>query len=198
MIRIASAGMGLAALLAFTGCDRDEPQGPEAEPSVVPSPLPTQTAAASIIRPDIIPEPIVEDLPPRPIERTIPFPDGGTELSETAVARLQEVRRSPQVAEGWPIVLRGHTDSAGADRANLAASKERAEAVADWLTEQGLAEERITTIAMGEQNPIAPNANPDGTPNEEGRARNRRVTINVAPPESESSREEQADPGQID
>ena len=36
---------------------------------------------------------------------------------------------------------------------------------------------------MGEQNPIAPNALPDGSPNEAGRASNRRVEIDISPPE---------------
>ena len=36
-------------------------------------------------------------------------------------------------------------------------------------------------IAVGEQNPIAPNALPDGEPNEPGRARNRRVELEIAP-----------------
>jgi OOP family OmpA-OmpF porin len=59
------------------------------------------------------------------------------------------------------------------------ASLARAEAVRDWLVENGVAEDRIRTIAFGEQNPIAPNARPDGTPDEDGRAANRRVEIEV-------------------
>ena len=62
----------------------------------------------------------------------------------------------------------------------MRASQERAEAVRDWMIENGIADERITIIAFGEQNPAAPNALPDGSPNEEGRAANRRVEIEVA------------------
>ena len=50
------------------------------------------------------------------------------------------------------------------------------------LIENGIDEERITIIAFGEQNPLAPNANPDGTPNERNRAANRRVEVHVALP----------------
>jgi len=40
----------------------------------------------------------------------------------------------------------------------------------------------MTIVAFGEQNPIAPNALPDGTPDLAGRAKNRRVELAVAPP----------------
>ena len=82
----------------------------------------------------------------------------------------------------------GHSDSGGSDEVNIRASLERAEAVRDWMVANGVAEERITLVAFGEQNPAAPNALPDGSPNEEGRAANRRVEIVVAsdgPPEPE-------------
>ena len=53
--------------------------------------------------------------------------------------------------------------------------------------EHGVARERITVIALGEQRPVAPNAHLDGTPDEEGRARNRRVTVTIAPPRQEDA-----------
>ena len=40
-------------------------------------------------------------------------------------------------------------------------------------------EERIEIVAFGEQNPVEPNALPDGSPNEEGRAANRRVEVTI-------------------
>ena len=42
-------------------------------------------------------------------------------------------------------------------------------------------------IALGENRPVAPNANPDGSDDEAGRARNRRVDIAVALPEPQPS-----------
>ena len=133
------------------------------------------------MRPEVLPEPAA---PARlePLEATIPFAEGGNELTAEAEQALAEVVESAQLAEGWPVVLRGHTDSLGSDRANLLTSKLRAEAVADWLVEHGVARERITVIAIGEQRPVAPNAHLDGSADEEGRARNRRVTLAIAPP----------------
>lgn len=70
---------------------------------------------------------------------------------------------------------------AGSDETNMRASRLRAEAIKAWLVEHGVDNERIAIIPFGEQNPVAPNAQPDGRPNEAGRARNRRVDISTAP-----------------
>src|SRR5690606_40300595 len=120
----------------------------------------------------------------RPPRSTL-FPYTTLFRSEAAEAVLGKVLESRQLAEGWPIVLRGHTDSAGHDEANLRVSRRRAEAVAEWLTERGVDPGRIEVVALGEQRPVAPNARLDGTPDEEGRARNRRVTVSIAPPTTE-------------
>ena len=106
---------------------------------------------------------------------------------ERHVADLEAIMETEQMAAGGAIVLRGHTDSVGDDEANLRVSERRAEMVRDWLLEQGVGEERITVIAIGEQRPIAPNAQLDGTPDEAGRAANRRVDVTIAVPDEESA-----------
>lgn len=164
---LALAGMtaGLAA------CDaRDEAAEP---PAAAPVETPT-----SIIR-EGFEEPVNEAIPLAPLDMRIGFPDGGAELSELAVADLETLLKSPQLREGGPIVLRSHSDSGGSDGANMRASRTRGEVVRDWLLERGVAEERLQLVVFGEQNPVEPNALPDGTPNEAGRAINRRVDIHV-------------------
>ncbi|KLE32215.1 hypothetical protein AAW01_08875 [Aurantiacibacter gangjinensis] len=119
--------------------------------------------------------------PAEPVEITLSFPDG-PEISQAAERRLIGLLQEDAMDEDWPVILAGHTDSGGNDAANLRASRSRAEAVAAWLVERGVDNDRIEVIAFGEQNPLAPNALPDGTPNEEGRRQNRRVEITIAPP----------------
>lgn len=163
----------LAAVMAATmlaGCKDDQPQPP--------SDADAPPEKRSIFRPEFQVEPIESFEPSGSLETTVEFPDG-TELTEEGRAALATVLASPQNEEGGLIYLRGHTDSGGSDEANMRASLARAEAVRDWLVENGVAEDRIRTIAFGEQNPIAPNARPDGTPDEDGRAANRRVEIEV-------------------
>ena len=170
----------LAACFALAACDR-----PAAPPQPDPTPNAPATGVetgeqASIIRPDIE---IARTQAVEPLRTTIDFPDGGAELGDAAVAVLQEVLASPQVAQfDGAIVLRGHSDAGGNDAVNMRVSQERAAAAADWLVENGVAQERIAIIAFGEQNPVAPNALPDGEPNEKGRAANRRVEVSVAVP----------------
>lgn len=172
--------LALSGALVLAGCERPAPPGPQ------PTASPTQPAAprepVSIIREDI--ESAREAPPLAPLRARLGFPEGDVDLSEKARAELTTLLRSPQLAAGGEIVLRGHTDSSGHDKANLRASRRRAEAVRDWLVEQGVSEERIRVIALGEQNPIEPNALPDGSPNEAGRAANRRVEVTIAVPES--------------
>ena len=127
------------------------------------------------------------------MRQTIPFGEGGTDLSTRAERLLAGVMESDALDQDWPIIIRGHTDSAGNDRANLRASRARAEAVAAWLVERGVDDDRIKVVAIGEQNPIAPNALPNGMPNEAGRARNRRVEISIEPPASTDSANADAD-----
>ena len=176
----AKAGLAILAALALAGCDRS-PRAPEPAPTPAPSASEAARKPVSIIRDDIAVE---REAPPlAPLEVRIGFADGGAELSEAARTRLATVLDSPQMPAGGAIVLRGHSDSVGADEANLRVSKHRAEAVRDWLVGHGVEEGRITVIALGEQNPAEPNALPDGTPNEKGRAANRRVELSIAVPE---------------
>ena len=174
--------LGLAACQAQTD-DSEDPQSGDPPPQATATPEPDESATpepVSILRPDIAP-PATPEVPLEPLEVTVGFPEGGMELDAAATAVLEEVVNSEQVATGAPLVLRSHTDSGGSDAGNLRASEKRGKAVKQWLVDQGIAPERITVIAFGEQNPVAPNALPDGSPNEQGRQLNRRVEIAVIP-----------------
>ncbi|WP_158586783.1 OmpA family protein [Aurantiacibacter zhengii] len=179
--------------------DAEDPTTPAGEESATPgasaSPTPTQSASpvASIIRDATEPEPDDVALPVQPVEMTLSFPEG-SDISEANERRLAGLMQRGAIEQDWPVILSGHTDSGGNDQANLRASRARAEEVAAWLVERGVDDDRIEVIAFGEQNPIEPNALPDGSPNEEGRRANRRVEIRIAPPgeEAEGESEETA------
>lgn len=188
--------MSMAAIaLTLAGCELRNEQGEEVPDEVpetqAPQPSATATPSASIIREDIAPAEEIA-LPTEPVELTIPFPDG-SDLNERAERLLAGLLTSDAIDEDWPVIVGGHTDSSGNDQANLRASRARAEAVAAWLVERGIEDSRIRVIAFGEQNPIAPNALPDGTPNELGRRTNRRVEIRIGPPASAAAEEQAVD-----
>jgi outer membrane protein OmpA-like peptidoglycan-associated protein len=75
---------------------------------------------------------------------------------------------------GLKLQLEGHTDSVGTDDYNLVLSQKRADAVRDFLTEQGVANANITSIGMGKADPVASNDTASG------REQNRRVELVVS------------------
>jgi OmpA-OmpF porin, OOP family len=69
------------------------------------------------------------------------------------------------------VVIEGHTDNVGNRDANVRLSKARAEAVRNYLISKGITRNRLTTVGLGPDQPVASNDTP------EGRARNRRVQL---------------------
>ncbi|SFV75169.1 Outer membrane protein A precursor [hydrothermal vent metagenome] len=71
----------------------------------------------------------------------------------------------------YNVKIVGYTDNVGSAKYNKKLSLKRALAIKELLVENGIEEERIQAIGMGEANPIASNAT------SEGRAKNRRIEI---------------------
>ena len=100
------------------------------------------------------------------------FGSGSASLTAPAQASLRAL--AGQLRGGsTAISIEGHTDSQGADAANLALSQRRAEAVRRALEDGGLPAARLKAVGRGETAPVADNASA------EGRAANRRVEIIV-------------------
>ncbi len=163
--------------LSLTGCDRASRE-PELEPDPSETALegPEAEPTASIFSPEAE-LPVAVEL--EPLTQAVTFLEGGSDLHPEAMAAIETILDSPQIAQGQPIIIGGHSDAGGNDAANLRASLKRAEAVRDVLVSKGVAATRIKLIAFGEQNPVAPNALPDGSPDEAGRAQNRRAEVTV-------------------
>jgi photosystem I P700 chlorophyll a apoprotein A2 len=76
------------------------------------------------------------------------------------------------------VLITGHSDSKGQEDYNQKLSLKRAESVKDWLVKNsGVDAGIMRTEGLGEAKPVAPNTNPDGSDNPEGRQKNRRVEI---------------------
>ncbi len=69
------------------------------------------------------------------------------------------------------IEVQGHTDNVGGDAYNQTLSEARAKAIVAWLTQHGIAGDRLTAKGFGKTRPVADNAT------DAGRAKNRRVEI---------------------
>ncbi|HLY20229.1 MAG TPA: OmpA family protein [Bryobacteraceae bacterium] len=75
---------------------------------------------------------------------------------------------------GLKLQLEGHTDSIGSDDYNLKLSQARADAVRDFLMEQGVTSANITSVGLGKSDPVASNDSAAG------RQQNRRVELVVS------------------
>lgn len=98
-----------------------------------------------------------------------------TELGEEAKASIDRLVNSISDMPDSRIRVYGHTDIVGSSEVNQAKSTARAEEVAKYLEEKGIAASRITAEGLSFTKPVADNST------EEGRAKNRRVEIYVIP-----------------
>jgi outer membrane protein OmpA-like peptidoglycan-associated protein len=110
---------------------------------------------------------------------------GGVLFESNKAALLPGAQNSlGQIAEALAadpskkIVVEGHTDSRGAPESNLALSRARAEAVAQFLVARGIDVTRVSSNGLGAGRPVGDNETA------EGRASNRRVEIIIQPGEA--------------
>jgi OmpA-OmpF porin, OOP family len=104
------------------------------------------------------------------------FPSGSATVDSIYRPLLEKVTQAAAVFPRSQIVIEGHTDSYGSDEANMTLSRQRAEAIAAYLTSEfGVQAFRISAVGYGETRPIANNETP------QGRARNRRIDVRIEP-----------------
>ena len=77
------------------------------------------------------------------------------------------------------IELSSHTDGKGADLYNLKLSQARAASCVDYLIKKGIDKKRMNPVGYGMRKPVAPNTNPDGSDNPDGRTLNRRTEFKI-------------------
>ncbi|HLK52603.1 MAG TPA: OmpA family protein [Candidatus Angelobacter sp.] len=99
------------------------------------------------------------------------FKTGSYELLPGARERLAKVSGIIIAHPGLHLEVEGHTDSVGSDDYNQKLSENRAQAVRDYLVQQGIADNGIVFRGLGKTQPVASNDTPDG------RQQNRRVEL---------------------
>ncbi len=85
---------------------------------------------------------------------------------------MGEINRIVQLMTENPDLkfsVEGHTDATGSAAGNQTLSEQRSQAIVAKLVELGIAQDRLTAVGKGQNNPIADNTT------DEGRAKNRRV-----------------------
>jgi outer membrane protein OmpA-like peptidoglycan-associated protein len=105
----------------------------------------------------------------------VTFATDSSDLSPAFFDVLNSVGKVLGEFEQTVVEVAGHTDSTGSEQYNQALSERRANSVATYLRSQGIMNERLITVGMGELRPVADN----GTA--AGRQANRRVEITMVP-----------------
>jgi len=96
--------------------------------------------------------------------------------AQEQVQALAEILNQSRAAHRQ-IAIEGHADALGKEDYNFKLSEERAKAVEQAMIAAQVQEDRLHAEGFGETRPLAPNTNPDGSDNPEGRAQNRRVEV---------------------
>lgn len=103
----------------------------------------------------------------------VTFETGSATLTSLSRYQLDDAVAFLEANPDVMAQLRGHTDNQGDAELNMDLSERRARAVQSYLTENGVAPSRLTSVGFGQTRPLEDNAT------EEGRAVNRRTELYI-------------------
>jgi peptidoglycan-associated lipoprotein len=156
----------IVAALSVDACAKKKPVAPPAPPAAAPAP------AATPSTPPPPPPPPPAPAPPAPTEEELfrsktldqlnaekPLTDAffaydATDLNDAARTALQ---KDVEWMKRWAttkVMVEGHADSRGTNEYNLALGERRAAAVRDYIVTLGLANDRVTIVSKGEEQPF--------------------------------------------
>ena len=99
------------------------------------------------------------------------FATGKADITPDSEGALTAAVTTLKEHADWKIRVEGFTDNVGSPAENLKLSSQRAEAVMEWLANNGIDRGRLSAKGYGESHPVAKNST------DEGRAKNRRVEL---------------------
>ena len=160
-----SVAVMLFTLVTVSACGKKAPETPapapapppETKPTTPPPPPPPPPPPAA---PPKVPteDEIYQSMPFEEIAKKylsdVFFAYDSVELTEQSRATLQKdaefMKRRPTAT----LLIEGHADSRGTNEYNLALGERRADAVRDYLVSLGVAENRLTIVSKGEEQPF--------------------------------------------
>ena len=119
-----------------------------------------------------------ENPDPRDVARALSIQVVNFELDKALIPEVNKLflDRAATIIQEVPdmeLMIIGHTDNQASNAYNMNLSRDRAEAVKEYLVSKGVDASKLTTKGMGESDPIADNST------EQGRFRNRRIEFTV-------------------
>jgi outer membrane protein OmpA-like peptidoglycan-associated protein len=101
------------------------------------------------------------------------FLTNSSELQPAVMSSIESLSMILNKYQDTNVLIEGDTDNTGTESYNQTLSERRAQAVADYAKRQGVAGSRISTVGLGESNPVASNDS------DYGRQQNRRVEVAI-------------------
>jgi len=147
-----------------------------APPVITPPPPPPP--AAPVAPPAPAPPPVVAPPAPAPPVKTYTFEDVHFDfdrysLRTEAQRVLEQALAAMKENPGLRLTVEGHTCSIGTAEYNMALGERRSNSVREYLTQNGIAADRLTSVSFGEERPKHDNSR------EETRRLNRRAALVV-------------------
>jgi OOP family OmpA-OmpF porin len=163
-----SVVLGVVLAMSIVGCKarvqvQAKTPAPEPPKQEAPAPAPPPPEEPKQGDQIVLPEQIEFELNDSHIRQT--------QKTLEALGKLADVmKKHPNITK---LRIEGHTDSSGKAVRNDRLSKARADAVAKWLTDNGVESNRLTTAGFGSKHPLVTNDSA------EHRAQNRRTEYYV-------------------
>jgi peptidoglycan-associated lipoprotein len=158
--------LALTAVIAFVfaGCPKKQPPPPVQPPPVV-------AVETTKVEPPPTPPPVP---PPPPLTlTTIHFDFDKFNLRPDARDIMAQNADAMSKHAGAVIKIEGHCDERGSEAYNMALGEKRASTARDYLTNYGVAKDKITVISYGKSRPV------DNGHDESAWAKNRRADFIV-------------------
>jgi len=102
---------------------------------------------------------------------SVAFQPGSISFTAGSDPALEQIAALMNTYPATRIRIEGHTDDTGPEKVNLRLSRERAQAVANYLVNRGVSDSRLIANGYGSTQPLV------NATTESARARNRRIEI---------------------
>jgi len=110
------------------------------------------------------------------ITKTVLFEFDKSLVKKDSYGELESIVNLLKMNPSYKLSLEGHTDAVGTESYNVGLSKNRVNAVRDFIIMNGISPDRIVPQHHGETKPVAENTTVDG------RKSNRRVDVQILVP----------------
>ena len=158
---------------------------PAPAPAAAPAPAPEKQAAAAPalgFTPTATEGALIDFIKDagKPVDKTtwfdfpnITFKTASADITDEAIGQVKNIGAIMKAFPAVALKVGGYTDNTGDPDRNVTLSGNRAKAVMQALTEMGIGADRLEAEGYGPQFPVASNDT------EEGRAKNRRISVRV-------------------